>query len=65
MGRGVNEYMALYWQDFKYRIWVNKKDGVIQKAEIMAEHRDNSQHLLQITVELSSFNDTIEINPPN
>lgn len=64
MGRGVNKYMELYWQDFKYRIWIDKGKGVIRKAQIMAEHRDNAQHLLQITLELSDFDELIEIMPP-
>ncbi|MDX9872276.1 MAG: hypothetical protein RBT41_07645 [Clostridia bacterium] len=64
MGRGVNEYMALYWQDFNYRLWIDKKDGVIRRAEVLAEHRDNSLHHLKITVEMMDFNETIEIQPP-
>lgn len=64
MGRGVNEYMALYWQDFNYRLWIDKKDGVIRRAEVLAEHRDNSQHILKIIVELTDFNEDIEIAAP-
>lgn len=64
MGRGVNKYLELYWQDFKYRIWIDKHKSVIRKAQIMAEHRDNAQHLLQITVVFSDFDEEIEINPP-
>lgn len=64
IGRGQNKYLELYWQDFNYRLWVDRKEGYIRKAEIMAEHRDNSQHLLKLTMTLSDYNEVIEIKPP-
>ncbi|MCR4441832.1 MAG: hypothetical protein QHH10_06790 [Peptococcaceae bacterium] len=64
MGRGGNKYMELYWEDFNYRLWIDRKEGVIRRAEIMAEHRDNSRHLLKIDVELKDFNEPVDIKGP-
>jgi len=64
MGRGENKFMELYWQDFNYRLWIDKKEGVIRKAEVMAEHRDNSQHRLGVTILLYDLNEPVEIIPP-
>lgn len=64
LGRGVNKFMELYWQDFRYRLWIDKRDGYILKAQVMAEHRDDSQHILNINMELGGFDEPIEIIPP-
>lgn len=64
MTRGENKYLELYWQDFKYRLWIDKKEWLIYKAQIIAEHRDNSQHVLGVVIEMNSFDDPLEINPP-
>lgn len=64
MTRGQNKYLELYWEDFNYILWIDKKEGFIRKAQISAEQRDNSQYLLNMTVELSGFDESIEINPP-
>jgi len=64
MARGTNKYMELYWEDFNYRVWIDRQDGFIRRAEIVAEHRDNSRHLLKIEVELKDFNEPVEIMEP-
>lgn len=64
MARGQNKYLELYWQDFNYLLWLDKKEGFIRKAEITAEHRDNSQHILKLSVTLWDFNESFEITPP-
>ena len=64
MGRGENKYMELYWEDFKYRLWIDKKESVIRKAEIMAEHCDNSRHQLHVSILLYDLNEPVEIVPP-
>jgi len=65
MRRGENKYLQLYWTDYTYKLWIDKKEGVLRKAEVRAEHRDNSQYLLQMTVMLWDFNGPIEIKPPS
>ena len=64
IGRGENKFMELYWQDFNYRLWIDQKEGVIRKAEVMAEHRDNSQHQLKVTILLDDLNEPVEVIPP-
>jgi len=64
MTKGENEYLELYWQDFNYRLWVDRKDGYLRKAEISAEHRDNSLHVLTVSITFSDYNEPIEIKAP-
>ncbi|MDD2211655.1 MAG: hypothetical protein PHV56_01550, partial [Clostridia bacterium] len=64
MTKGENKYLELFWQDFNYILWVDKKEGLIRQAQISAEHRDNSQHNLKIVLWLSDFNVPIELKPP-
>lgn len=64
MTRGENKYLELYWQDFNYRLWIDKKDGLIRKAEVSAEHRDDSTHILTVIIELMDYNEPVEIKPP-
>ncbi len=64
MGREVNKFMELYWQDFRYKLWLDKKSGAIRKSEIVAEHRDNSQYLLKVSVLFWDYNEEFEITPP-
>lgn len=64
MTRGENKFMELYWQDFNYRLWVDKKEGYLRKAEITAEHRDNSQHVLTVSIRFFDYNEPIEIKAP-
>ncbi|QNB46543.1 hypothetical protein BR63_09605 [Thermanaerosceptrum fracticalcis] len=64
MARGENKFLELYWQDFNYKLWIDRNEGIIRKAEVSAEHRSNSQHLLNISILLSDFNENIEIKEP-
>lgn len=64
MTKGENKFLELYWHDFNYRIWVDKKDGYLRKAEISAEHRDNSLHILTVSIIFSGYNEPIEIKAP-
>jgi hypothetical protein len=64
MTRGENKYLELFWQDFNYIIWVDKKEGLIRQAQVSAEHRDNACHILSINISLSDFNTAIELKAP-
>ncbi|MGI6587363.1 MAG: hypothetical protein ACOX2N_00975 [Peptococcia bacterium] len=64
MTRGENKYLELFWQDFNYILWVDKKEGFIRRAQISAEHRDNSQHNLKIVFSLEDYNLPLELKPP-
>lgn len=64
MTKGENKYVELYWQDFNYRFWVGKRDGNIHKAEISAEHRDNSLHTLTVSIIFSNYHEPIELQAP-
>lgn len=64
MTRGENKFMELYWQEFKYILWVDKGDEYIRKAKVTAEHRDDSQHTLSVEIFFNDYNENIEIRPP-
>lgn len=64
MTRGENEYLQLFWRDFNYILWIDRKDGLIRKAQISAEHRDDSKYSLRLTVLIYDFNKQIELKPP-
>ena len=65
MKRGENKYLQLYWTDYTFKLWIDKREGVIKKAEVNAEHRDNSRYLLNMTVMLWDFNEPIVIERPS
>lgn len=64
MAKGENKFLELYWKDFNYQLWIDKKEGMIRKAVVTAEHRDKSQHILKVNVLLYDFDESIEIVPP-
>lgn len=64
MTKGENKYLELYWQDFNYRFWIGKRDGYLHKAEITAEHRDNSLHILTVSINFSDYYEPIELQAP-
>ncbi|MGI6144910.1 MAG: hypothetical protein GX092_04135 [Clostridia bacterium] len=64
MTRGENRYLQLFWQDFNYIIWIDRKEGLIRQAQISAEHRDDSQYNLKLLVSFYDFNKEIELKPP-
>ena len=64
MRHGENKYLELYWKDYTFKLWLDKREGVIRKAQVCAEHQDNSQYLLQMTILLWDFNEPIVIEPP-
>jgi len=64
MTKGENKYVELYWQDFNFRFWLAKKDGYLHKAEIFAEHREDSQHILTVDLTFFDYDEHIEIQPP-
>lgn len=64
MTRGENKYLELFWQDFNYILWVDKKEKFIRRAQISAEHRDNSEHCLKIVFTLADYNLPLELPSP-
>lgn len=62
--RGENKFMELYWQEFKYILWLDKDNEYIRKALISAEHRDDSQHVLSVEITFDKYDEDFEINPP-
>lgn len=59
-----NNFIEKYWQDFHYRLWVDKRSRRIVRAEIYAKSIKDPQDSINISVELSDFNKRITIKPP-
>jgi hypothetical protein len=64
MTKGENKYLELFWQDFNYILWVDKKKGLIRQARIMAEHRERAEHTLRIDLSFTDYNVPIELKAP-
>lgn len=62
--RGENQWMAFFWEDFKYRLWIDTREGYLRKGEIIAEHRDNAMMGLKIIVEFSDYDQPMDIRLP-
>lgn len=64
MTKGENKYLQLFWQDFNYILWVDKKDGLLRQARISAEHREMVNHSLSIEVLFFDYHVPFELKPP-
>jgi len=64
MTKGDNKYLQLFWQDFNYILWVDKKDGLLRQARISGEHREMVNHALSIEVRFFDYHVPIELKPP-
>ncbi|NPV26132.1 MAG: DUF2092 domain-containing protein [Firmicutes bacterium] len=59
-----NQYLELFWTEFIYQLWIDRKDQLIRKACIKARHKSNANAALSIDVQLYDFNQNLEIKPP-
>jgi hypothetical protein len=64
MTKGENKYLQLFWQDFNYILWVDKKDGLLRQARISGEHREMVNHTLSIEVLFFDYHVPFELKPP-
>ena len=59
-----NQILELHWNNFKYKLWVDKGKKIIRQAEVMAESKNDSGTTLCLNVELKDTNKGGEISPP-
>jgi len=59
-----NTFMEKYWQDFSYRLWIDKRSRRIVKAQVNAKNIKDPKDLINISLVLYDFNKNIAIEPP-
>ncbi len=60
-----NQMLTTYWNNFKYKVWIEKRTKRVFKVEIFANHKDNSQNGLHMQLVLYDFNKNIKIEAPS
>ena len=60
-----SELLETFWQDFKYRFWIDYKKGLIQKARVEARNQDSYETHLKIEVVFKDMNKQINIEAPD
>lgn len=61
----TNQMLTTYWQDFKYKVWIEKRSKRVFKAEVFADHKDASHNGLHMQLVLYDFNKKINIEAPS
>lgn len=59
-----SKYMEIWWKDFTYRFWIDRRKEQLVKAEITAVSTQSSDTSLTMTVDFKDFNKKIQIAPP-
>lgn len=61
----VNQMLATYWRNFKYKVWIEKRFKRIFKLEVFADHKDVPQNGLHMQLILYDFNKKLNIQAPS
>ena len=59
-----NSFLEKHWEDFTYRLWVQRKGPHLARAEIQARLKANNSDLMRMLVEFKDFNQDIDLQPP-
>lgn len=59
-----SKYLEIWWRDFTYRFWIDRRKQLLVKAEATAVSTQSSNTVLTMTVEFRDFNKRIKITPP-
>lgn len=60
-----SELLETFWQDFKYKFWIDYQKGLIQKARVEARNKDSFETLLKIELVFKDMNKEISIEAPD
>jgi len=60
-----NEYMALLWQGFQYKFWVEPRGFLVYNAQINAVGKNNVTNKLNLEVKFRKYNGDIEVKEPD
>lgn len=59
-----NEFLNRYWQDFQYKLWVEKNSRKLTGAEVKATNKAKPTDSLTMLVKLWDFDAPIELSAP-
>ena len=59
-----SQYLEMWWQNYTYRLWVEKRGHALAQAMVTAENKNSPGTILTMTVSFQDFNRKITINPP-
>ncbi|MGD0622351.1 MAG: hypothetical protein ABSA82_07810 [Thermacetogeniaceae bacterium] len=59
-----SQYLEMWWQNYTYRLWVEKRGHTLAKGLVTAENKNSPGTWLTMTVTFQDFNRKIAINPP-
>lgn len=59
-----NQILNMHWQNFYYKLWVDKRNRVIRKASVSAKNKENAKSVLELEMTLADFNKVGRINLP-
>lgn len=60
----VTKFLEMNWEQFQYKVWVDKRSHLMLKAEIEGVHKGNARDRLVVEVEVSDYNQEINLEPP-
>jgi hypothetical protein len=60
-----SELLETFWQDFKYKFWIDYKKGWIRKAQVEARNKESFETRLKIEVVFKDINKKIDIEAPD
>jgi hypothetical protein len=60
-----NPFFNKFFEDFKYKIWVEKTSKRITKATIIAQNKQNLNNTLNVQVKISEFDHNFKFIAPN
>lgn len=59
-----SELLETMWKDFEYRLWIDFRKGLINKAELNAVNKKMTDTRLNVMVKFSDINKDIKIEAP-
>jgi hypothetical protein len=59
-----SKYLEMWWSNYTYRLWIEKRGHTLAKAEVVAENRNSPGTWLSMTVSFRDFNRDFTVNPP-
>lgn len=59
-----NQILNLHWKNFRYKLWIDKGEKVICRAQVTAENKENAKSQLKLVMTLGDFNKVGAIELP-
>ncbi len=59
-----NDYLETWWQNFTYRLWIDRNTHQLVKAKVAAENKNSPGSFLSLVVTFQDFHKKFEIKPP-